>query len=70
MQKRTQPRFLNGVRHHLIICVFFNSANRMSATAFIFTGYVLSFAVDLMDDEDDYYHSSHKYHQLEMNTAF
>ncbi|KAJ5242868.1 uncharacterized protein N7469_001195 [Penicillium citrinum] len=40
------------------------------ATAFIFTGYVLSFAVDLMEDEDDFFHSSHKYHQLEMNTVY
>jgi len=45
-------------------------ANSLSATAFIFTGYVLSFAVDLMEDEDDFFHSSHKYHQLEMNTVY
>ncbi|KAJ5112457.1 Frag1/DRAM/Sfk1 [Penicillium argentinense] len=40
------------------------------ATAFIFTGYILSFAVDLMEEEDDLFNTSHKYHQLEMNTVF
>jgi hypothetical protein len=41
-----------------------------AATAFIFTGYILSFAVDLMEEEDDLFNTSHKYHQLEMNTVF
>lgn len=78
MLRKMQLPFLNGVCLYYYWAIYLEFliyhrgiwANDLPATAFIFTGYILSFAVDLMEDEDDYHHSSHKYHQLEMNAVF